>query len=259
MSYAIITENDESNWSDKTGEVYHHPKRYLKYIPKGTKVIYYKGRLTNNDYKNRRLTEAPPYFGIATVGKNYLDPSSEKNDYYSEIVGFQRFERPVLIKHNNQHLEDIPENLKTNYWRNAVRPITKEIYDKIIFFAEINEKDTPSTMDNFTTVIKTKEGVKKQVYSTKYERDPKLREQAIKIHGLSCMACGFNFLKTFGELGRGFIHVHHIKPLSTTGECMINPVTDLVTLCPNCHSMIHRKKDHILTVEDLIQLMKQKR
>ena len=36
MYYAIITENDVSNWSDKTGELYHHPKRYLKYIPEGT-------------------------------------------------------------------------------------------------------------------------------------------------------------------------------------------------------------------------------
>lgn len=256
MYYAIITENDVSNWSDKTGELYHHPKRYLKYIPEGTKVIYYKGRLTNKNYKDHRLTENPHYFGIATIGQHYIDSSSEKNDYYSKIVDFKRFERPVLIKHNNHHLEDIPENLKANYWRNAVRPITKEIYDKILSLAEINDEDSLSTVDNFTTEVETKEGSKKLVYTTKYERDPKLREQAIKIHGLSCMACGFNFLKTYGERGRGFIHVHHVKPLSTTGECIINPNIDLVVLCPNCHSMVHRNKNQILTVDELKNLIK---
>lgn len=166
------------------------------------------------------------------------------------------YERPVLIKHNNQHLEDIPENLKANYWRNAVRPITKEIYDKILSLAEINDDSSLSTVDNFTTEVETKEGSKKLVYTTKYERDPKLREQAIKIHGLSCMACGFNFFETYGEQGRGFIHVHHVKPLFATGECIINPKTDLVVLCPNCHSMVHRNKNQVLTIDELKNLIK---
>ena len=52
-------------------------------------------------------------------------------------------------------------------------------------------------------------------------------------------------LKTFGELGRGFIHVHHIKPLSTTGECMINPVTDLVTYAQLSFDDSQKKRPYI--------------
>lgn len=257
MTYAIITENDESNWRDKTGELYHHPKRYLKYLPTGTKIIYYKGALKNKAFKNHRLIEYPHYFGIGTIGKQYLDPSSPKDDYFSEIENFRRFERPVLIKHNKHYLEDIPDNLKTNYWRNGVRPITKEVYDRITTLAEINYEDIPSVVDSF--VRDSQEGSKKYIYTTRYERDPLLREQAIKIHGLSCMVCGFNFLETYGELGRGFIHVHHISPLSITGEHSVNPKTDLAILCPNCHSMIHREKSRVLTIDELKQHIKQKK
>ena len=63
--------------------------------------------------------------------------------------------------------------------------------------------------------------------------------------------CGFNFLERYGEIGRGFIHVHHVNPLSQTGEQIVDPKTDLVPVCPNCHSMIHRDKNHILTIEEL--------
>jgi predicted HNH restriction endonuclease len=65
------------------------------------------------------------------------------------------------------------------------------------------------------------------------------------------MACGFNFEAQYGELGKGFIHVHHNKPISEMGPTRINPYSDLSVLCPNCHAMIHRKKDRTLSVEEL--------
>lgn len=39
------------------------------------------------------------------------------------------------------------------------------------------------------------EGEKVHIDTTKYERDPKLREQAIKYHGTKCAACNFDFEK----------------------------------------------------------------
>lgn len=67
--YAIITENDESAWTDETGILYHFPKRYLKYLEPGTHVIYYKGNLKNKSFSKNRLSDAPHYFAIAKIGK----------------------------------------------------------------------------------------------------------------------------------------------------------------------------------------------
>ena len=92
-------------------------------------------------------------------------------------------------------------------------------------------------------------------YSTTYERDLKMRNAAIAIHGTTCKCCNFNFEKSYGDLGKDFIHVHHIKPISESGETIVNPETDLTVLCPNCHYMIHRKRNYTLSVEELKDML----
>ena len=102
------------------------------------------------------------------------------------------------------------------------------------------------------------EGKRKKIYTTKYERSYKNREKAIKIHGTRCMVCDFDFEEAYGELGKDFIEVHHTKPLySLEEEIEINPEEDLVCLCSNCHRMIHRRRDKILTVEELKEIMEE--
>lgn len=100
------------------------------------------------------------------------------------------------------------------------------------------------------------EGAKKAYLVNKYERDSKNRKKAIKMHGLNCYACGFNFEEVYGERGKEFIEIHHIKPLSTLEKAIeINPETDLVPLCANCHRMVHRRKDNYLSIEELKELI----
>lgn len=62
------------------------------------------------------------------------------------------------------------------------------------------------------------EGKKVQYYTTRYERKPKNRKAAIKIHGTRCMACGFDFEKVYGERGKDYIEVHHVVPLADRAE-----------------------------------------
>ena len=83
-----------------------------------------------------------------------------------------------------------------------------------------------------------------------YERSRINRAACIEIHGTSCNICGFSFGELFGELGEGFIHVHHIVPVSKIcGNYILNPGTDLIPVCPNCHAMLHRKQAVLLPNE----------
>ncbi|MCM3790338.1 HNH endonuclease [Domibacillus indicus] len=103
------------------------------------------------------------------------------------------------------------------------------------------------------------EGKVKHYFGKRYERDPINRKHAIEIHGLSCKVCGFNFEKVYGERGKDFIEVHHVKALSSlVEEMLIDPRKDLVPICANCHRMIHRRKDDVLTIEELTTLLKDK-
>lgn len=96
-----------------------------------------------------------------------------------------------------------------------------------------------------------REGSVRQVSVNAYERDPKARQKCIDHYGLSCSVCSFNFGEFFGELGEGFIHVHHLRPISEIArEYEVDPVKDLRPVCPNCHAMIHRRSPP-LSIEEL--------
>lgn len=85
------------------------------------------------------------------------------------------------------------------------------------------------------------EGIKEQVVVNKYERNPKARQICVNYYGYNCKVCDLNFEKEYGDIGKDFIHVHHIVPLSEIGEeYKIDPIKDLRPVCPNCHAMIHR-------------------
>ncbi|OZI09192.1 restriction endonuclease [Siphonobacter sp. BAB-5385] len=257
--YTVITENDESEWDDRKGEIYHFPKRYLKNLQEGTHLIYYKGGLKNSKYRDDRMSSQPHYFGIGTVGKVWKDPNSVKGDHFCTIQQFQEFTKPVLAKlADGAYYEQIPESRIGNYWRDGVRPITKEIYDHILETAELDPyEDLTLNVHESQEYQEYQEGNQKQRLSTYYERNPALRKQVLlNYKDLSCAVCEFNFEATYGEWGKGFIHVHHLNPVSQAGITKPDPHKDFALLCPNCHAMVHRKKDRLLSIEELKQLFK---
>jgi 5-methylcytosine-specific restriction endonuclease McrA len=86
------------------------------------------------------------------------------------------------------------------------------------------------------------EGKKYETAVTKYERNQGNRKLCIAHYGYVCKVCEINFEQAYGDLGKDFIEVHHLHPVSQ-GERNVNPIEDLIPLCSNCHSMIHRQED----------------
>ncbi len=95
------------------------------------------------------------------------------------------------------------------------------------------------------------EGAKKKIIVNSYERNNKARRLCIKHYGVKCQVCNFDFEKTYGEIGKKFIHIHHLVRISDIKEeYMIDPIEDLRPVCPNCHAMLH-KKEPPFTIEEL--------
>ena len=95
------------------------------------------------------------------------------------------------------------------------------------------------------------EGDKTRITVNHYERSRVNRALCLKWHGFDCKGCGLNMSNKYGPIGEGVIHVHHLTPVSQMGERRrLNPKTDLIPLCPNCHVIVHRK-DPPLSLEDL--------
>ena len=93
-----------------------------------------------------------------------------------------------------------------------------------------------------------------------HERNPHLAKQAkalaLQRDGkLACRVCGFDFFKTYGDVGKDFIECHHTIPVSELTDGMKTKLSDVILVCSNCHRMLHRKRPW-LRVADLKALLK---
>lgn len=100
------------------------------------------------------------------------------------------------------------------------------------------------------------EGATRQTTVNAYERNPEARRRCLEHRGRACCVCKMEFGSVYGPLAEGFIHVHHLKPLSEIGEeYEVDPVEDLRPVCPNCHAVIHLG-GQCRSIEEVRQLVK---
>lgn len=99
------------------------------------------------------------------------------------------------------------------------------------------------------------EGAVKQVTINAYERNTDARTICIAKFGAICQVCDFDFEKTYGEMGKGFIHVHHKIDIAIIGKSyQVDPINDLIPVCPNCHAMLH-KETPAMNIEKLQRII----
>jgi len=142
--------------------------------------------------------------------------------------------QPTVLELKNERLEKLYEAL--NLQKNILSDLESMHFEEDCFF----------------------EGGRNKKIVNYYERNKDLRTKAIILHGTICKTCGFNFLAKYGERGKYFIEVHHLKAVSSLKNPeKINPQKDMTVLCSNCHRMVHRKKDKILTIEELKRIIRE--
>ena len=118
-----------------------------------------------------------------------------------------------------------------------------------------------STQDNKydikDVVEEYEEGSLLDCHGSKYERNRKARNECLEYYGYTCRVCGFDFEKQYGDIGRNFIEVHHRTEISSySGEKhKIDHINDLIPVCSNCHSMLHRTRP-TLSIDELKSFIK---
>lgn len=176
---------------------------------------------------------------------------TDKVQYYGNITSFyarfkllEEYTDDILsLHHLHEHgYEGIPRSVREckdegliDFLLHPRQMVNEDVYD--VDYPEDDEK--------------LYEGALITVKANKYERNQKARKECVAKKGYQCLVCGRDFEATYGEIGKNFIHVHHLTPISSVGkEYELNVDTDLVPVCPNCHYMLHRK-DPPYTVEEL--------
>jgi 5-methylcytosine-specific restriction protein A len=134
----------------------------------------------------------------------------------------------------------------------------RKVYDKYSVLIKNQKEDVlfPDELDENSIYT---EGQIKTILVNGYERNRAARKKCIEHYGTTCQICHFNFEEMYGEIGAEYIHVHHKIDISTIGkEYSIDPLVDLIPVCPNCHSMLHMKKP-AFSVEELKNVIASRR
>jgi 5-methylcytosine-specific restriction protein A len=111
---------------------------------------------------------------------------------------------------------------------------------------QLKERGRPTPVTAFTypedlsPYKKYPEGTPQTVTVDRWERSASARKACIEHYGAICRVCKFDFEKLYGEIGRGYMHVHHLVPISKRKEKYeVDPIKGLQPVCPNCHAMLH--------------------
>lgn len=132
----------------------------------------------------------------------------------------------------------------------------KERFDQQTFFSRLDSVLQKAENRHPTQEVLT-EGALTEVTLDRYERNRTAREACLAAHGTTCAICGFDFAKTYGPDFAGIIQVHHIVPLhERAGEHAVDPVRDLIPVCPNCHVALHSKPGGTYFPDELRELMR---
>ena len=151
-----------------------------------------------------------------------------------ELVNFCFLEIPPLLADSGVLITDAASSMG--------RYLSGIEAQQILKFVGDTNPNTPIFPDQVLNSVGLFEGTLTKVFVNVYERNAEARRQCIAHYEPKCAVCKFVFHDRYGKIGEGFIHVHHLVPLSTITESYrINPITDLRPVCPNCHAMIHAK------------------
>jgi hypothetical protein len=232
--------------------------QYSKYFPK---EAHYWFAINRRKFERIQSNEAFFLLICRDISLVYVFPTTYLRQMFHKIPQEKSIEKwafNILTKHRlrlygrKESKEDISNFInKFDFSLENLSEVPIKAYSQI----DENIFHLPEELDN----KKYWEGMATKINVNRYERDPDARKDCLKVHGFSCCVCDFNFEQIYGELGKGYIHVHHITPLSEIREgYQPNPHTDLIPVCPNCHAMIHSKRK-TLSVDELKDLIIKRR
>ena len=217
---------------------------------------------------NIRLTiEVQPEKFAAFSIQDMGSASLEKKKMFAQFAAQLKERRARTEFYINNTLQDVlnpelwPEKWNNYRLRVTRSPICGE--DEVFDEAEVVSSWASIITGMFLSLLNViqieseehLEGGLNRIETNRYERNPVNRELCLSANGYKCKICGFDFESCYGKIGHHFIHVHHIIPVSKWTEAYkIDPVKDMIPVCPNCHAMLH-KSDPPYTPDELREMI----
>lgn len=194
------------------------------------------------------------------ISDSFQDEHWEDEDKMANYVNieFKYLINPVINPELIIRQDFLKLKFPTQHWspQGSGTSIKEEIIPELLkMFPPSEIEEIEEEIDDEKAFI---EGKRFQVLANQFERNKAARELCLNMHGYTCKVCKFNFEKVYGKIGKTYIHVHHIVPLSTRNKIYkLDPIKDLIPVCANCHAMLHTSKVP-LKIDYLKKLIKSK-
>ena len=217
----------------------------MAHIPKEAHIMAYYlakfpdsySRISLDMNKTKLLTHYSRFFLMPDSSLKRL--RDEYDAFFPHRAGYNGAEKRVSRLKIHNELDCLNEN---------------ELHDKVSNIISEIPIDLTETEVEYNDILW--EGRRVEVQVSKYERNSYARKACIKHHGLKCKCCLYDMSELYGEIASGIIEVHHVTPISRVGEnYQIDPINDLVPLCPNCHRVVH-KRNPPFSIEEVKQAIK---
>jgi 5-methylcytosine-specific restriction enzyme A len=99
----------------------------------------------------------------------------------------------------------------------------KSLVDNEVAFSDVPDPIIPPIVEDLT----------RYRWHRRLDRDQRAIQEVKRAKGAVCEACKFDFEHFYGELGRGFIELHHLVAVSQLQGLQVSrdPIKDYAVLC----------------------------
>lgn len=217
----------------------------MAHIPEEAHIVAYYLAKFKNSYKNlepqKSMTDLlVAYSRIFSMPDSSLKRLRDEYDaFFPHRVGYKGAEKRKSRKKIHDALNNFSES---------------ELHNKVVEILTTNPTELSESELEYGGPLW--EGQRVQIQVNKYERNRYARRACIEHHGAICKCCSRDMTKTYGEIAQGIIEVHHVTQIAEIGKSYrVDPINDLVPLCPNCHRVIHQKSPSF-SVEEISAAIK---
>lgn len=223
-------------WSCNTKQIHTGDRVFLIKLGKASRGIIASGYVTSELYDSEHWDEEKRLKGI-TVKRVNIDFDIVLNPDVEEILNIEDLNKGILA---NQHWSSQSSGIRI---KDEVVSELEYKWMNLNKHRKVNKCEVANEFE-VVDVENIVEGAKKQITVNAYERSSEARRKCIEYYGSRCFICGFDAGEIYGKEFSGKIHVHHIKPLNTIKDnYTVDPINDLIPVCPNCHMILHSKSE----------------
>lgn len=204
-----------------------------------TRKVYYALYSSKPDGLAKLAQAARPEFGphLAIYPRHWDDDA--KHIRLEKQLAKARFGHPLYerYKANKEYFFGIYEFDRTGLRRNELTRLVERVAD---FFQTISDSISRDERERDYDTYRTVENRKSVARHLKRERRRRAATLRKQLDNYICQICGFDFSESYPVLGIDFAEAHHIIPLHRNDSARSTTVKDLLTVCANCHRMLHR-------------------